>query len=491
MKHLTQYGVWILISIGIALRLWEFFLIRTFSWDEASLALAVNSHGISQLGHLYFGPLRLFHPIGFLVLTKLLLLTPFVSSSELSYRLLPFIASIASLALFYLLAKQLLTKPFQLLALFLFVFSSQQIYYSAVFREYTIDILVSIVLYLLFFLFVIKNQLTRKNAVLLSLAGAVASLVSLPSYFLLPTLACVGFLTLKKKKLFLIPVAVWLGALAVNYFFVLRIITKQDVLFSDFSGYFVPHVFSSVVLRWVWFQCVSLFTFQITEWYFIPLVLFVVGLFGFVRSNRKMLVLFCLPLIFAFGASFLKAYPITGRHMLFIAPFIFVTVAYGAQYLWQRKIMQKFGRIVVIFLIASLLIGQVWQYISFETHFTDEQDNLQPLMQILSDKNEAGDSVLLYNNTDAAYLFYAPRFELSYMPTLRMRYRTNEFPLYIQDLQQLIGKKRVWVLFTHDYNWGRADEEEYLVGYMNQIGKQLDDITLGTSDLYLYDFSKK
>ena len=85
------------------------------------------------------------------------------------------------------------------------------------------------------------------------------------------------------------------------------------------------------------------------------------------------------------------------------------------------------------------------------------------------------------------FCFILKFFGLSDKKTIFGRGSRDDIERYIQDLNQLKGIGRVWFVFSHNYNWGAVDEQEYFLTYLGQIGKRLDRFTAQGSSLYLYE----
>jgi len=101
----TDRLAWLLIAIGIVLRFVQYQSNRSLWMDEAYLALNLVDRSLSQL----FLPLddAQSAPIGFLIIEKAVI--TFLGASEYTLRLVPFIASIGSLILFYQVARRCLS----------------------------------------------------------------------------------------------------------------------------------------------------------------------------------------------------------------------------------------------------------------------------------------------------------------------------------------------------------------------------------------------
>ena len=62
---------------------------------------------------------------------------------------------------------------------------------------------------------------------------------------------------------------------------------------------------------------------------------------------------------------------------------------------------------------------------------------------------------------------------------------------YLQEIEQLRGRKRVWFLFSHICYFYpcKVNEETYLLQHLDKIGKKVLDYKSPGASLYLYDLS--
>src|SRR5712692_1214244 len=119
--------LWIIICCGALLRLAQYLFNRSLWFDEALLAHNIINRSVSGL----LKPLdyAVGAPLGFLMLEKLAV--QMFGSSEYALRLVPLLAGILSLYLFYRVAKLCVTPKAVPIALGLFALSGYLIYYAS------------------------------------------------------------------------------------------------------------------------------------------------------------------------------------------------------------------------------------------------------------------------------------------------------------------------------------------------------------------------
>src|SRR5262249_40755568 len=139
------YLPWAIIAVGIVLRTARYLYDKSLWLDESYLALNFIDR---SFGHL-FGTLDYNQgaPLGVLLAEKSVV--DVVGDSEYALRFLPFLAGIASLFVFYLVARELLSRGAMLIALVLFATMEPFIYYSDETKQYGFDVLATLCLVLL------------------------------------------------------------------------------------------------------------------------------------------------------------------------------------------------------------------------------------------------------------------------------------------------------------------------------------------------------
>src|SRR5262249_25192430 len=132
----SRWFAWLLLAFGAILRIREYLINNALYEDEAALALNIINKSVAGL----FGQLdsNQVSPVGFLMLEKLAV--TIFGTSEDSLRLFPLLFSLASLILFYELAKRYLTGGALLFGLGLFAAASKVIHYSTQVKQYSSDI---------------------------------------------------------------------------------------------------------------------------------------------------------------------------------------------------------------------------------------------------------------------------------------------------------------------------------------------------------------
>ena len=106
------------------------------------------------------------------------------------------------------------------------------------------------------------------------------------------------------------------------------------------------------------------------------------------------------------------------------------------------------------------------------------------MIQYMLAHRQPGDTIYVYYASQGVYAYYARRFGLTDTPHIAGIASRDDWQKYLDDLQQLHGKARVWLVFSHAYS-----EEAFFVSYLDTIGTRLDERHDQKASVYLYDLS--
>jgi len=322
-NRLIYFGI---IFGGIVARFSQYIHDRSLWFDEATLALKVTNHSLIE----FFNPASMLSegymvkyqvaPLGFVMLVKWLV--QLLGSQEYVLRFIPQAASIASLFLFFQVAKKYLKDHWAIvLSLCIFAFSEHLIYFSAEFKPYVVDVTVALALYLMF-THVAGRQLSGKQAWVWALSGAVAVWCSFPSVFILVGggLALVINNVQQKRwgqlRLLLLIMSAWVLSYFVNYFQYLRPYMLLHSLDTFWRGTYMPmHPFAEHGIEWYglkWFWHTSIKIFKNPVGLFIPVfgtILSIIGGWSLFKNKRTAFLVLFLPICLTLGVSAMHKYP--------------------------------------------------------------------------------------------------------------------------------------------------------------------------------------
>lgn len=318
-----------LISIfaaGILLRIFVYCRNISFWGDEASIALnLINKSYLELFKGLDYLQVA---PPGFLILSKFILniFNPKIDYiRDLLLRFFPFVFSCLSLLVFYKFSKNFIKdKKTLLFASTLFAFNPCAILYAAQLKQYSLELLVSVVLMSLFYRIIITNKIRIADFVLISLSMwfSLSSLIISASGFII--------LLFKKSFNFIKLLPAYLLSFVVFYFFSLKSIKQVNYAgmyhwWSTGYGFFDLRHPMRLFIRFG-----ELFSFDKTSAeclgiFFIFLILF--SLIFSKKFNLLSKVFLSLPILITIILSGLSLYPIEARLILFLLPSFSIIIA--------------------------------------------------------------------------------------------------------------------------------------------------------------------
>ncbi len=354
-NELPIYFSWVLLVLGIMLRLAVFWENRNFTVDEANIARNIYERGYFAL----LSPLSYeqFAPKCFLIGLKAM--TFFFGFSEFSLRMIPLLSSIISVVLFYQLLKKVVPARHIWYGLAFFSSSMILMRYASETKQYATDVAITIALLLLCFL---KSPAKLKPLPFIlfwSVAGTAAIWCSMPSVFILAGIWFYFFTLCRQQKghwpgLFIVG-GFWLLQFGLYYFLLLRQEISSPYLQQWHKGYFLqlcsdqPGSFAhNLDLLQNVFACISggsVFALLV------QCFLLIIGIGYLALHKRKELVLFVVPVLGLLLTCQFHFYTMLPRVVSFILPVLLVLVSYGFSFLMSSKlVIVQIAMVVVAFL---------------------------------------------------------------------------------------------------------------------------------------------
>jgi hypothetical protein len=490
-----RFAVGILLLLGFILRIRQYLTGRSLWLDEAMLALNILDRDFAGL----FQPLD-YHqgaPIGFLLVEKILNLM--FGDHEFVLRLFPLAAGIASLILFYFLLHRTASGFGLLTGLGLFAVGPALVYYSSELKQYILDVAVTISLLLLVFPFLGKQE-TKRDYIFLGLGGILALWFSHPALFVSAGIGIVLLLQALKKQershlaSILLMGALWLANLGLLYYISLRGLREDTFLLDYWQENFIPIPPWS---DWSWFKITfsglvqHQIGLQVSTW--LAFVILILGMISLLLKNKPYAGIILGIIVFDVMASALRLYPLGGRFSLFFVPLLILLISQSIDELERRlHVTHNWSKLVALLIGAYLLYTPVTE--SFNNFINPKYyEHIRPSMATLSENWQAGDRLFVSNGAAPAFRFYAERYGLG-----DVTYQTSDASDYLEPtkilshFEPLDGESRVWVLITHVYERGDFNEKDFLLNYLDTIGKKKREFRHpGTSvNLFLYDLNQ-
>lgn len=478
-----------LIALGVLLRIVRYASDRSLWLDESYLALNLTNRSYSGLlGTLDFGQGG---PAGFLLLEKLAV--DVLGDSEHALRLLPFLAGVASLLLFYAVARRLLTPVAVPFALLLFAVGHPFLAYAAMVKQYAVDVAVALALVYLFLRLVDRPHLGARSIAILTLAGAAAVWLSHPAAFVLAGVGAglVAVMLLRRDRGGLlalgIPFVAWLASFGAMFMLTLREyedLARVTTWSSTLHG--SPHrniyvMFRDSNLRLLHWAADGLAP--------VLALLGAVSLWANPRQ-RPAFVVGGTMLAATLAAGYLGKYGAGQRFILFLLPFGILCLAEGAVRVFRalpRDLAAVFAAVVGAVVLAPPLADAGRKLVQ-----PPKPEDVKPVLAYLANRWHDGDTLYVSKGAQYALRYYLECSECAGVPpTLRVALQVRprngprqQTPALVsetanivigreyeaEDLYRLVGRTRVWALYTHYFPLS----EERVLRPFGELGWQLE-----------------
>ncbi|WP_407426022.1 glycosyltransferase family 39 protein [Arcticibacter sp.] len=518
----------ILIS-GILFRLFHFIHDRSLWLDEIYVALNVVSASFLQLT----SPLLEYQqkaPIGFLWTVKGSALI--FGNQEQALRLMPLLCGVAALLCFVPVCRHWLKPAGQMAAIGIMAFAPPLIYHSVEVKQYSMELLATVLCLWLYIRF--HGRAALKARILWGAAGALILWFSFSSVFILTGIGAAVCLPLMLKKdwkslwKMCLPFSMWFSSFAVHYVLITSKQVDQQWLLYWFRHYnsFMPlPLWSSDSLKWLIQHLYTMLDYPlgllwnfntaestalraIMKMSFIPIILTLTGAWAFFKTDKPALILVLLPIMLTLAVSSLERYPFFERLLVFLSPLIILLIAKGCdQVIRSLATFRTLQFIIPILLLTGGFAASARDVINPET-FGRYKKSYQKEALLYIDRNfQEGDVVYVYWNMNYGYHYYKKAYSLRYKAILGsdLKFASVSPNHYISQLQpelnQLEGKKRVWVVYNKKLwndigeieskpEWyNQSQPGEFLYSELSRRAHEKGNTELDDVNVHLFDFS--
>lgn len=518
--------LWLLIALGIVLRLIQYLHDTSLWFDESRNALGIISLSVFKL----VSPTphqTLSLPIGFLMLEKLA--TQILGYSESALRLIPLFFGVASMFLFYKVARKYISAQAVPIAIALFAITQYLIELSSSVKPYAGDVAIALMLYTMISYSQSRNHYILRN-ITFGILGAVAVWISHPSVFILGgigmTLAITCLINKEWQKIrgLFITFFLWIAGFLMVYITYTRPLMHNFTLTNDKivwmkHGAFMP--FPPLTLSDIqWFVDLPLRIFTTPAGLVftgIASLTFLTGCIIILKENKKHFFLLVSPFILVLIASGLRLYVFSQSPILFLVPILFLFIAQGTEHI--RKKISDPSKIAGIILVGLLFLHPAI-LTAYHVIKPNAREEMKPVLTYIKKNWQEGDIIYVYYMSQFAFEYYAKYHPGDYRFNNReyiigkgpqdwyATYKREDFkgfwdperPFsqpyysvlqdYTKDIDNLRGHKRVWFLFSSFVSKSGINEEKFFVYHLETIGKQLDFFGKpNVASVYLYDLS--
>jgi hypothetical protein len=518
---------WIIILIGIGLRLIRYLHNPSLWFDEANIAIDIIRRPLFDL----INPSPDYtqtHPFGFYALVKLII--QMLDNSEYALRLVPLLFSIVSLILFFRLAKEYLSPGAIPIGLGLFALSDPLIYQSSNLKPYSGDVAFALIILLLSVRMSSEN-LNIFRIILYGFIGTIAIWCSTPSIFILTGVGVVLFMSSlyckdwRKVSGIVIICIIWALNFVVYFFLYTHNLLKA--INSTFGMDTFMQMEKSIIplpprsindLKWYVETFFNTFDYPLGfTLKGIAVLLFLSGCIILYKKRKQVIFILLSPAILAIIATALQKYALRGRLLFFIVPSMLLLIAEGTETI--RSGLKKLSRAIGVLLLVLLFFYPVITS-AYRMKKPLFKENIKPVLSYIQENWHDGDVIYVHYYAQYPFLYYvqyypqpydfrgndyiigvAPRGwytkwrkqEVSkyYDPNTPIKQSSTEiFRTFAKDLERLRGYKRVWVLFTSAIPRDGIIEERFFIYHLENMGKRLGFFgEPGVSSVYLYDLS--
>lgn len=328
-----EWTCWALVISGAALRVYQWLNNRSLRLDESYLAVNILERGFGDLHR----PLEYDQSAPWLFLVASKAMATLWGPSEMTLRFVPLIASILSPWAFWRLARECLAGWMIPVALAIFSYSSPNVYYAQEVKQYSVEVLVSILIVWQAALMFKSAASPDRHLTGLVISGSIGIFAMHALPFVLAGIGLVaiwarwkGTLHLSYGRLFF-AIGVWLGFFALNYIVIIRP-NYTNAVMKNYWAFAYPGLPWTVSGLLSWKALVGEYFWYLgyAGWFKVLLgALMLVGL-GWAIRARSLVMLVCVVTLAVYWlAAMAGKAPFYGRLALFLFPFLALLTAQG------------------------------------------------------------------------------------------------------------------------------------------------------------------
>lgn len=479
----------VVLLFGAAARITTWIQDRSLFIDEANLARNICEKRWTE----FFGALSYeqYSPPFFSIICKLFI--QIFGNSEMSLRGFPLICGLVSLALFYYVAKQVISNSWVLLfTVWIFSFSEMQVRYSTECKQYICDVTVSLGI-VAYILWQIKHGFRLWPSVFL---GIIVPWFSMPAIFILAGGGIVLLVNtwVTKDRRSLIRVfsvgIIWIINFALYYVSSLQGSIKTDSLIQYHQSYFIPLLPST---QQEWLKAIGLiksFPYNTAGYTVLALISGSVGiLIGIIYSFRKNIsqfLLLVLPVFLCIVASGLELYSLVPRMILWAFTLLLLVQGIGWQWLIARLPNYLFP------ITMLLLISPAGLQSGYKVFYHPLQiEEIRPVLDNITTNFQENDYLYVHHEAWPAFAYYSKCF--ADREKYQFGKRIIQGMWHTKPEQQVIMNEnrrvdRVWLVYSHVISESTGGEVESDLHVIDTYAHRIDSIVAPGAIAYLYQF---
>jgi hypothetical protein len=365
-RVLKQNPEAVVLGLGVFLRVIVYLDGRSFWMDESSLWGNLAGKRVFDFSEPLTGDQLA--PFGFLIAQRTLM--AILGTSKYASRLIPLASGLVAFWLFARLVRRLLSSRPALIALALFAFSDDLIYYSSELKPYSTDLAIGLAISLAALDAAGKPASGRRLIVMAVLALA-APWCSFASTFVVAGCGATLILTSLRSgrwrdSMLWIAIGIgWVASLFVSYRASAAMLSPYTTMYVFWDFAFLPVwplpvgrdrlAAAAGILLEVFVTPLNLVA-PVCPWVgvLLPISLLALGATALARRSWSAWSVLVLPIAMAMVASMLKRYPFHGRLILELVPAFLILIAEGSETVrsWDRG-PKKLGYSIVLILLFT------------------------------------------------------------------------------------------------------------------------------------------
>lgn len=438
----------LIFCLGIFLRVKTYLYNISFWYDEAALALNIMDRSFLEFFR-YLDYIQCAPPF-FMIISKAL--TCVFGTKEWVFRLLPFLFGTVSMFVFYLLSKEILNKKWSILAAnYLFAINFHLIYYCQEFKQYSLEVFITILTIYLFKKVDFKNLNTIK-CLGFGVLFFILFLLSMTFPFILG--AFIIYLIYKNKAssikqvFFILLPFIFLSA----PYYLFYLWSSKALMLREFSDMwhmgFIELNFKSI---YAFFAEFFNFVFEPNNLSALVLVLCVYGAFLVFKDKKRLGAVSLLVFVAATAASVFHIYPIYIRLGLYLVPLIILFAVKPLDTCSFNTLRGKIYGTILALIFLICFSGYNARYLAkFLNPMVFHKSLSREMMQII--KNDlAEDDIVIYDGESLTTCFYYLRyFNIEHKNSMHISL------LSVDNIDEF-NNKNLWFYCTH-----RADIKKHV-----------------------------
>lgn len=473
-RRSARVGAGIILLAGVAVRLKVYLQNRSLFLDEANLARNIVERPLSG----FFTALDYQQYAPPLFLSAVKGTVRLVGSSEFGLRLVPLLASLATLWLVYLLAQKIITNPWvRIIPVFLTAFSYEMLRYGTECKQYSMDALGCVGLIYLALNWT-PAKMTNSRWLWWTLLGSLAVWVSMPIVFVLAGVGCYyGFTFLRKQDyrqlpLLALAIMAWLLSFGLYYWYLLRPDIDSEYLNTYHKSYFLP-LLPTNSTEWSTWSALLLSLFRNAAGYtvvsyLVSIPLFLWGVLILIKKDHALLWLLGFPILACLVASGLEQYSLLPRLTLFLIPLFGFLMAVGTDNLWSRRQWTPWFFTILWLPVLPLSGGMVYLALPLEV------ENTREVLKVTMD-HPKGELIYVHHEAVPAATYYR-----DYHPD-SVAFRQK--PMYLSHWDETPGTlvnqdiETAWIVYSHLINANTRAEMNRQLEIAASVGTLADTVT--------------